>query len=350
MTLNPTIFGPGVSTRTKPASIVFVGGGIGDYINWCAAIEYMKHEINHLDLNIFAPEMFIDVAKYLYADVPRWNVYLRSEVNRHHVKGSSRIEPRPGSQLFNACGAHLMDLGFAYFLCMSPAPKKYNFLPRIDYDHHFPVLDLLPENFCVFTPGATTDIREMPLEAFNKLVDYCIEKGVTPVFLGKQVLMEKYAAKFLPYDFHKGLDLRERTNLLQATAIIKRAKFIIGMDNGLLHMAGCTTTPIIFGQNVTEVHHRDIRRKTGLTINVTSSRELTPCIGCQSRMRYVPGHDFRKCFFEGWAVDRKCLTDIFSDNLMVWKRAIDYSLEHGEKLRNAPAKSLTFEVPKPVGG
>ncbi len=345
--LNPAIYGEELHTDSIPASFIFEGGGMGDYVCWTSAIKYFADTYTHVDARIFTSELFLDVIKYVFKDKTNWTVAHRNDFEHLHVHGSTVAQPRRGTQLLNACGAHLMDLGANYFLCLDYLPPEYNHFVEIDYQGEWKWPELNPKMpYAIFTPGSTTDVREMPVPAFDELVRYTIHKGITPVFLGKCELSENYNAKFLGYNFNKGVDLRERTTLLEATQIIRGAKFIVGIDNGLLHMAGTTDTPIIFGHNITAVRHRDIRRRNGLTINVTAAEKTLACIGCQSKVRFIPGHDFRRCLFrENPDLNKKCLHVLFKDNAPVWKQAIDQAIEDGDKYRSGGgAKNVTLLV------
>lgn len=346
ITLNPEIFGNGLEAMSMPVSFVFEGGGVGDYINWCSSIKFIHETYPQVDGRIFTSELFLEVAQYLFKDYPRWIIANRSEFTKYHVQGSLVAHPKRGSQLLNACGAHLMDLAFHYFSCTNPPPEKYNYLLDIHFEGKWKWPELDPDSrFAVFTPGSTTDVREMPVKPFNELVRYTLKQGVTPVFLGKRDLSEGYQAKFLNYDLTNGIDLRERTSLLQATQIMRKARFVIGLDNGLLHMAGTTNVPVIFGHNITAIHHRDLRRKAGLTVNITADQRTIPCIGCQSKMRFLYKHDFRNCVYkESYPeLEKRCLPAMFKDDSAEWKKAIDHVLEKGDKTRGI-SKNLDIYV------
>lgn len=324
--MNPAIWGPGIKSTTRPVSFVFEQGGIGDYINWCSALEYVRKNYWHVDGRIYLTELFMDVAVYLFGKTPRWKIYHKDDLYKYYENRTAICHARPGTQLINACGAHLMDVGTKYFLGLDTLPPEDNFLVEINYDGPWRWPELDPKQpFAIFTPGSTSFVREMPVKAFNELVAYTLSKGVTPVFLGKRELSFGYEASFLPYDLSKGIDLRERTNLLEATQLMRHAKFIIGIDNGLLHMAGTTDCPTIFGHNVAALEHRILRRRKGHTINITVDPKDLPCIGCQSRMRFMQGHNFKECFHSkvGNGLERACLDHLFKDDSAKWKTAID---------------------------
>lgn len=345
MPMNPKIYGKDLSTTSIPHSFVLEGGGMGDYINWCSAIKYIAENYTHVDGRVFCSGLFLDVAKYLFEKYPGWKVAHRDDINKVHENGAGMCAPKRGTQLLNACGSHLLDLGFHYYICINPPPKEYNKLVEIDFEGAWKWPELNPKsNYCVFTPGSTTEAREMPVHGFNELVLYAISKGLTPVFLGKADLSENYQAKFLNYNLSQGVDLRERTTILEAVQIMRGAKFVIGLDNGLLHMAGTTNVPVIFGHNITSIEHREIRRDKGLTINITASEETLPCIGCQSKVRFVSKHDFRFCLFrDNQDLNKRCIFHLFKNNSKPWKDAIDKCLEDGDKYRESE-KSIAVRI------
>ncbi len=337
ITLNTEIFGNNVQANTVPVSFVFGSGGVGDYINWFSAMKYVKAEHPHVDGRIYTSELFRHVAEWLVKDWPRWKVLPAEKFNATYERGSQVAFAKPGTQLINACGAHLMDIGFMYFCCMWPPPDEFLFLPEIDFEVPWKWPELDPKsNYAVFTPCATSDIREMPAHGFDAIVDHTLKKGITPVFLGKRELSKKYASKINGFNMSVGVDLRERTNLLEAVQIMRGAKFVAGLDNGLLHLAGTTSVPVLFGMNVTEIHHRNLRRRKGLTVNLTIDDHRLPCIGCQSKMRFIQNHDFRKCFFKDFETkNKRCLNMMFENKALEWKKAIDYVLAKGDTFRNS---------------
>lgn len=336
--MNSKVFGGGIRANTVPVSFVFGSGGVGDYINWWSAMEYVRAEEPHVDGRIYTSELFRHAAEWLAKDWPRWKVLPAEKFNATYERGSQVAFPKPGTQLINACGGHLMDIGFAYFCCLMPnttAILPYKFLRSIDYQGPWKWPELDPESdYAVFTPCATSGVREMPAHGFDAIVEHTIKSGVVPVFLGKRELSSKYVSKINGYNMSSGIDLRERTNLLEATQVMKKAKFVIGLDNGLLHMAGTTNVPVIFGMNVTTLEHRNLRRKNGLTINLTIDDKRLPCIGCQSKLRFIQNHDFRNCFYKDYEDrNKKCLDLMFEKGSVEWKKAIDYALEKGPKYR-----------------
>ena len=334
--LNENYFRP--KTRHESVHIHFFlsQGGLGDYINHMPAFQWLAEKCPHLEGRLFVNKPFLEVAEFIMRPYKQWKVINKVLAPKFLKTGDAVVDPVNYKKFINATGAHLLDLGFMFYACHDKPYAGYNRLPSINYSKPWRWPELNPDwEYAIFTPGATAQARAVPAKHFNNLVDYTISKGVTPVFLGKadfaglgkkEGSSKGYYAKFDEgYDFSRGVDLREKTTLLEAVQIMRGAKFVIGVDNGLLHFAGCTEVPIIFGHTVAEVEHRKIRRPKGLTIDIAISRDSLPCIGCQSNMRYIMGHQFKFCIYG----DYQCLDLIFADDARTWKQAIDVVLEHG---------------------
>ena len=132
--------------------------------------------------------------------------------------------------------------------------------------------------------------RTLPSEYILEIAKRLNNKGVTPVFVGKtdpsHDVEEKESAKpksQLPDDASEyGLDLRNRTNLNELATIMSKAKAVIGVDSGPIHLAGTTSTPIICGYTSVSAELRIPVRKEGKTYAIVPDLE---CINCESRWR-----------------------------------------------------------------
>lgn len=335
--LNTSAFRPNTKHTQVKYNFFLTLGGLGDYISWCPALQWIAEKNPQVIGQIFVNPPFDEVAKYLFKQYQNWKVHKLAFAPSIMRDGELILDPKKfATKYIFSTGAHLIDLGFMLYCNQGIPMSGYNRLPPINYKGpwKWPELDE-QEPYAIFTPGATVDTRATPGPAFNELVNYTISKGIKPVFLGKKLFSHRgeetgYFAKFKDeYDFTKGVDLREKTTLLEAVQIMRGARFVIGVDNGLLHFAGCTEVPIIFGHTIARVEHRQIRRLKGLTVNIAVSKESLPCIACQSDMRYIitpdskKGHRFSKCIYD----DYKCLEMLFSSECSSWKKAIDHVLE-----------------------
>lgn len=319
--MNHEIFRAGTKFPIRNVNFFLSQGGLGDYICQMPVFEFLAEQHPHIHGRIFCNPPFDTVAKHIMKKYDHWKVYQTKLAQTVMKEGEMMFDPSTYRKYISACGSHLMDVGFMYYANQQKAPEKYYRMTDMSgLNHRFE----LPKKYIVITPGATAKARTIPAKAFNQLTDFILELGMTPVFLGKKDFAQKgpksdYFARIDPgYDFAKGIDLTEVTTLLDAIAIMEKAQCVVGLDNGLLHFAGCTSVPIVFGHTVASVEHREIRRKFGRTYNITLNKESLPCIGCQSNMRFVIGHAFKYCIYD----DYKCLDLLFYDDCKAWKEAI----------------------------
>jgi hypothetical protein len=159
-----------------------------------------------------------------------------------------------------------------------------------------------------------------------------VSLGITPVFLGKSdILLDGNKTTKFKEDihFHKGLDLREKTTVIEAAAIMQYAECTVGLDMGLLHVAALMKdSKIIFGYNIVLPEHRRPRRDHGRCIDLFITKEELECIACQSVIKKLPTHKFDKCYYG----DNKCIDLLFANESERWKKAID------EILTDAPSR------------
>lgn len=339
-------FRPGTPHPIYPSNFVLTSGGLGDYICHMPAFEWIAETHPFIHGRLFVSNPFKDVATFIMGKYKHWKVYHPSEGERVIKAREQILNPGKYIKYINATGAHLMDLGAMYYAKLDRLPEAFNRLP--DLSAYSSGKDWgLSAPYAVLTPGYTTEVRKMRGKYLNELSRYLVAQGITPVYLGKKVFAvnEKnstvgpnYRGQFDPeFDPSLGIDLREKTSLLECVEIIRDAEMVLGLDNGLLHFAGCTETPIIFGHTITSVEHRSIRRPKGETINITVGAKDLPCIGCQSKIRFLPYHDFKHCLYG----DAVCIDMLFGKECSIWKKAIDHILEHHYRYSDVVSKKGT---------
>lgn len=335
--LHPQFFRDGTDSKKIRVGFVLTKGGIGDFICWYVALDYIATYHKHVIGTVYAPKHVLEMTKYFFEDRNgSWRVVDRECFNDKLVLSQVNYIPRPDLFL-NGCGSSLVDLGFAYFANRNKAPSWHQNYLEFNFDK-VELLEVknklaLPDKMIVLTPGVTDKNRGFLPEYFNKLKDYVIELGYTPVFLGKRVISnhlgkDRMATISEEYDFSGGIDLTDETSLIEAAMIIELSSCIAGVDNGLLHLAGMTTTPIVFGHTVMEPEMRAPKRRAGRVFDIVPSHEDLPCRFCMTNMRYffnidvkrqkIYGHDFKNCIYK----DYKCLNVIGKDDCKAWKDAI----------------------------
>lgn len=206
----------------------------------------------------------------------------------------------------NCTGSNLVDLGFQYYANKQAAPEYHKNYVKF---HSFLDLHFFPQfktflqmqmkyKYVVLTPYYSHTNRRMTPKLFNFVKDHLVSRGIVPVLLGQESWAERRVNMDKEYDFSKCVNLLNKTTLLQAGAVIKDAEMVIGVDNGLLHLAGMTETPIIYGYTIIGPEHRRPRRDVGTVIDIYPHPKELKCTFCLSQMRYHFGHDFNKCIYK----------------------------------------------------
>lgn len=299
----------------------FGGGGMGDYICWTPALRWVVENCPWVHGRIWAPSYFIEFPRHFFAKQPKWEVDLVTKYPREAVQGTlQRGLLSTPAQLLNATGTHLLKQGFHIFANLDPMPVGTTY-PELDLSNQKLPRPLrgLEKKYVVFTPGGTTKSRFVPAKYWNPLVRWVKEQGLTPVFLGKAHMVDVHTTYFdNDVLYSEGIDLREKTGLLEAAKVMEEAACTIGLDNGLLHLASCTTGNVVFAYNVASPQDRRPVRRFGKLIEITVDEKRLGCIHCQSRYKLLYTHNFKNCVWN----DQACIDILFENEGEHWKNAI----------------------------
>lgn len=326
--LNPEHYRAGTEASRIPVRYIFSGGGLGDYICWIPALQWIAEQCPQVFGRIYAPAFFFEIAQHFFSGYEGWRTFLIDEVNKETKSIAVGPDAFGRVQMVNALGSHLLDLGFAYYANLSPVPPAYNRYPDLTGlpDEGLPpALRDKQGKYVVFTLGGTTSSRTVPGALWNPLLAWVREQGLTPVLLGKEHLSPTHRAHFPEgTDLTGVIDLREKTSLLEAACIMDRAAAVLGLDNGLLHLAACTNARLLFAYNIVIPEHRSPRRSgRGRTVELSLTPEELRCSGCQSRMKALYTHDFKTCLYR----DNLCIEMLFENGAARWKSALSALLE-----------------------
>ena len=289
-------FRAGTRFEMRKFALVYNGGGIGDYIHWTTAIRYVLDTYDYIEGYIITPSFFADLAKLWLTPHPRFELRISEEYEKEpYLEDIPCVVPLR-NQYANAGGFHLFELGFIYFNQNKNIPIGYREIPRIEGNEADISAFDLPERYAVITVMATADNRRLDSKLINSLISFYNQKGITPVLLGKEVITETYRARAPKGIRGQFIDLRNKTTLLEAAVILSKAHSVIGLDNGLLHLAACSSVPVVFLYTTVEPSYRNPPRRPGAkTIVITPTADL-PCRFCQTNMRYLI-HDFKSCVY-----------------------------------------------------
>lgn len=166
--------------------------------------------------------------------------------------------------------------------------------------------------YVVICPNFTTQNRAWPAAEINKYIKWVYERGYVPVLLGST--KETYTQiQSQPIDTTYAMDYRDVTTLIDAHALLKNARAVVGVDNGLMHLAGCNAEPpqMITGFTTILPELRDCSSWEQEQVVVTPDLSLD-CAFCQSRYNLDFNYDFRECMYG----DYKCVEQMTAEKFI----------------------------------
>lgn len=319
-------FRPGTELPVIRNAFVFQGAGMGEYICYLPAMIWIAKNCPWIHGRIFCAEYFVEFATQFFKDFPDWKILPLEKINQLIEKNSILTGPgiqmgnKHYHQLMNGTGGHLVDVGFMYFASKFPPPPCADIYPEVTFDKTDLPYPLSENKYVVFTTGAVSPARAVPGHYWNPIIDHVVSKHLVPVFLGKTEMAKDFKVKFPSgCDYSKGIDLRDQTSMMTAAEIMKRAACVIGLDNGLLHLAACTDASIVAGYNMVSPSERRPNRRAGKWIELSVSQEELACTQCQTNMKRMFPHNFKDCLYG----DTKCIDILFENGGQRWRDALD---------------------------
>lgn len=335
---NPKFYREGTELRGVPVCFPVNEGGLGDFISWIPALQWVAEECPHVHGHLLVHGFLLDLAKHFFDRYEHWKVgHIGTDWQK--IPGDMMIlgfPPGDNPSIFNAMSSRLSIPGWAYFVNTIDIPPGWDVYPDLTGVPEVPE-KMKPEvPYVILTPGATALTRTVPGHYWNGVVEWILNEGMEPVVLGRSHLTEGLPVTFTDgFPYEKCYDLRDKTTTLEAAALMRNAFATVGLDNGLLHLAACTGGNVIFGYNITSVESRRPRMRGGRLIEVALSREELACIGCMTNMKLTMPHDFRFCLYTkkdaeasvklGLPPPRapKCVEMLFAQDAQIWIDALE---------------------------
>lgn len=282
--------------------------------------------INHILVNcpwinllIWVPDYMKEFAKHVLPD---------NAIVRNYTEAQTKYDDEKTGITTKWLGQHTpmkcnaVDYSYHVLCDIVPTIEQKSFLKIRKEEIDLSSFDL-PENYVVLQGAYTEKVKTMPLDTFNKINQFIIKKGYIPVYLGKTenqtgVKDIVSTAKVLDdYNFENGINLINKTSLLQSAAIMDGAKACVIMDGGLLHLGGFTEAEMICG--VTFVNKEQVapirNNKQMYKLHFVESDESLGCRGCQSNWHLFYNHDFRECFYKDYTCVKMMTAQKFIDIL-----------------------------------
>lgn len=298
--------------QTKTINIVLMNGGVGDHIASLTAVDYIAKRYAWIKVLLWVPDFLVELAKNVLPE----SINTRSYSNMKYQYDPSKVtKTTEWDGIISPMKIHCVDYGFLKLCDELPSIENKNYLTFRQGNSNLPFV--LPEKFIVITSGYTAKVREFPAKSMNEIVSFIKSKGYEVVFLGQKQTetgaQHKIEGQFnTDIDFSAGLNLIDKTSLLQAVDIIAKAKALVGVDNGLMHVAGLTEVPIIGGFTTVCPEIRIPIRHNQLGWNCYPVVPDISCKFCQQKTNFLFGHDYRNCLYK----DTLCTTQMTSDKFI----------------------------------
>lgn len=285
--------------QKERVNFLLTDGGLGDNICRFPIIKYIINTHPHVEPQVWVMDFVFDLARHLLPDI---DVYRFSD-NKHYNQDLPARST--GTVWFTNLKTHMIDHAFALLANEIPQIEHKNYLQlnlkRISINK----FNLPKKYVCIFT-GYTAPIRRFYEPYVNEIVDYIKEKGYDIIFMGQRQSdaglkgHEVIGTFSEEIDYSKGLNLIDRTSLLEAGKIISGARCVVGLDSGLCHLSAMTQVPIVCGfTSVDPLHRMPIRNnQLGWNFYPVVPPDDQPEKFCQSRWDFEFNHDFRFSYYK----------------------------------------------------
>lgn len=287
-------------------NFLFDMGGIGDFIAALPALKYIYDKQPHVVMHIWMVDYLMELTK---RSLPKDNKrILIRPISEAKKKFNNSLPGRSFKHLnVTSLSVHPVDVAFMSFMFRMETSEHKNYISLDTSDQDIKQFNL-PEKYVVIPTNYTAPVRQFLPEYINQISDYIISKGYTPVFVGKSETHDgrNHTIKGIvdsEIDFTKGINLLDKTKLLETREIIKNSKCIVGLDNGLIHLAATTEVPIVVGYTSVEPNVRMPYRHDELGWNCYPVVPPIECQGCQSLWNFTINHNFMECYYE----DKLCI-------------------------------------------
>lgn len=287
-------------------NIMCTQGGMGDLIARIPAIRHLE-TFRHISATVWWQDYFVDMAEYLLPGGQR--------LKHKPISAAPWSLPKPiiefDQERLTSLQLHLTDQAFLMIFDQVPPSEESKWYPQaplyVGAGLNYMLKDagLATAPYIVFTVGYTSATRKWPAVHINMLARRVRAAGMQPVLLGTTAKLNvglegDFIKAGVDEDIDRSLfvDLVDRTSLVECLGIIQRSRAVVGVDNGLLHLAHCTDVPCVAGYTTLDPKHRAPARPEGRTEVITAAP--LPCHSCQSR-GFAINHDWRTCLFGDYA-------------------------------------------------
>lgn len=300
--------------KNKLVNFMLLDGGLGDHTASLIVMDYIIKKYSWVTPLLWVPDYLVAFAKHVLPN----RTYVKSFTDmRYDYDSNITTRTTKWDGVISAMKIHIADYAFLKLTDENPSIEHKNSLKVRPEEINLDIV--LPDKYVVVTAGFTAKAREFPAKHINDIAKYVKEKGYEVIFLGqtktitgsRHIIEGNFSEDI---DFSQGLNLIDKTTLLEAAKVLSHAKAVIGVDNGLLHVAGCTDTAIVGGFTSVRPEIRMPIRNNILGWNYypVVPDAKSDCCACQQETNFLYGHDYRSCIY----ADDKCVNEMSADKFI----------------------------------
>lgn len=297
----------GFKPNNITVNFILMDGGVGDHIASLTVLNYIHHKYPFVKQLVWVPDFLLEFAQHhLSKLLIRPFSSMRQYYDPHLPTKTTKWD-----QIVSPMKTSLIDYAYIKLCDENPPIEHKNYLQINPKKIDISKFDL-NKDYIVLTTGFTAEVREFPVAEVNKIVHWATDNSIDVVFLGQTETktggVHTIKGNFTPgIEYKWGTDLRNQTTLLEAAAIMHNSKAVLGVDNGLIHVAATTQTPIIAGFTTVDPKCRIPYRNNqfGYKFYPITPDESLKCRFCQSNTNFIYEHpktrlkhDYRFCLYD----------------------------------------------------
>jgi len=285
--------------KSTTINVLIAHGGLGDLICTIPALNQLvttQHWINPL---IWVPDYMLEFTKHFLpkGTIIRDYTQAKKKFDDTLIGVSTKWLPQR-----TAMRTHPVDYAYQCLLDKVPYDQNERSYPRIRASEINLDKFQLPTKYVVIVATAAEVVKTMPEDTMNQIIDHVKAKGYEVIFVGQEKIDNGLGVRDIPkplINLDKGLNLVNKTSLLELAAVMDGSALVIGMDGGPIHIAGFTAAKIVCGYTFASPDHlMPIREGVpGWDVYPVTPDSDLKCSFCQTNWSLMYGHDFRSCYY-----------------------------------------------------
>lgn len=308
-----------------PVNIVLNHGGLGDALAALPVVRYLHIEHGELHpITLWVPDYLEELAKVCFPQIKVYNF------SKRHVmwKSGPTLQTRNLNPMPSLLRKHILHYAVD-MLADGVMPKEYQSYLKPSLENISVDIDKFNvkwDKAILITPYYTSGVRKMNKECIDGVSQWCVDNDYVPVYIGKRKTIVhtednenafKHNTIIAISDQFKnmGVNLTNRTSLLETLAIMQKSAAIVGVDNGLIHLAGMTDIPIVAAYTTCKAFLRAPLWEGAPRANMTLIEAPVSCQGCQSNWTLDFKQNFTKCFYRDVACVKSLNSNMFIEGL-----------------------------------